>query len=218
MATLVLIRHGQARDGLSPTGELQALRLRDYWARRGVTFDDAFSGSLTRQRQTAELALGGATQVRPAFNEYDAEGILTHLAPTLAAGDPGFARLWADRQGGNRGFQKMFEVLVPKWMDGSLAAPGVETWAAFHTRVAEAIHQVQRDSPSGRRVAVFTSGGVIGVAVALALRTPDHSALEANWRVKNGSLTEFTFTRDRLSLDSFNAIPHLDDPALVTFR
>jgi hypothetical protein len=36
--------------------------------------------------------------------------------------------------------------------------------------------------------------------------------------VRNCSLTEFVFSGERISLDSFNAIPHLDDPALRTFR
>ena len=64
----------------------------------------------------------------------------------------------------------------------------------------------------------FTSGGFIGVAVQIALGAPDPSGLEVNWRVRNSSLTEFLFSRGRLSLDSFNAIPHLDDEALRSFR
>jgi hypothetical protein len=67
-------------------------------------------------------------------------------------------------------------------------------------------------------VAAFTSGGFIGVSVQLALSAPDRSGLEVNWRVRNCSLTGFLFSGGRLSLDTFNAIPHLDDPALRTFR
>jgi broad specificity phosphatase PhoE len=67
-------------------------------------------------------------------------------------------------------------------------------------------------------VAVFTSGGVIGVTVQNVLNAPEPLALEINWRVRNCSMTEFIFSRDRLSLDSFNTIPHLDDPALRTYR
>jgi len=67
------------------------------------------------------------------------------------------------------------------------------------------------------RVALFTSGGFIGTSVRLALDTPDPMALEVNWRVRNCSLTEFVFTKDRFTLDSFNALPHLEDPALWTY-
>jgi hypothetical protein len=42
-------------------------------------------------------------------------------------------------------------------------------------------------------------------------------ALEVNWRVRNCSLTEFVFTKDRFTLDSFNALPHLENPALWTY-
>jgi len=42
--------------------------------------------------------------------------------------------------------------------------------------------------------------------------------LELHWRLRNGSLTEFAFTRDRFTLDSFNTVPHLDDPALWSYR
>ena len=70
----------------------------------------------------------------------------------------------------------------------------------------------------GQRVAVFTSGGVIGVAVQSALGAPDDTAIELNWRVRNGSLTEFIFSRARFSLEWFNAFPHLDEPRLRTFR
>jgi hypothetical protein len=40
-------------------------------------------------------------------------------------------------------------------------------------------------------------------------------AMELNWRIRNCSLTELIFTRSRVSLDVFNATPHLEE---VTFR
>jgi broad specificity phosphatase PhoE len=224
MGTLVLVRHGQAcpfeenGDRLSPTGELQALRLHEHWTRRGVTFDEVLSGTLVRQRRTAEIATGRAPEERSEFNEYDADGILGRLGPALADWDTAFAGLWADRTKGNREFQRMFEVLIPKWMDGTLSGQGVEPWNGFRGRVQRALRQIQRQSGSGRRIAVFASGGVIGTVTAIALGAPDSTAVAVNWRVKNCSMSEFTFSNSRLSLDSFNGIPHLDDPALVTFR
>jgi broad specificity phosphatase PhoE len=74
------------------------------------------------------------------------------------------------------------------------------------------------DAGSGKRIVAFTSGGPIGVTVQFALGAPDRAALELNWRVRNSSLTEFVFTRDRFTLDMFNAAPHLDDEALLTYR
>jgi hypothetical protein len=53
--------------------------------------------------------------------------------------------------------------------------------------------------------------------VQQSLSAPEKSFLAVNWRVKNASITEFTFSRDRLSLDGFNNVEHLDE-ALRTYR
>jgi broad specificity phosphatase PhoE len=65
---------------------------------------------------------------------------------------------------------------------------------------------------------LFTSGGFIGSAVQRTLSGPVRTALELSWRIRNGSLTEFVFTRDRCTLDSFNTVPHLENPDLWTYR
>jgi broad specificity phosphatase PhoE len=83
--------------------------------------------------------------------------------------------------------------------------------------VLRALRRIQ-DGPSNRNVVLFTSGGPISVLVQAAIGAPERSFLEVNWRVKNCSLTEFTFSRERLSLDSFNALPHLERAELRTFR
>ena len=103
------------------------------------------------------------------------------------------------------------------WQQGHLELPNVESWVTFSRRVENGLKQVIKGG-SRRRVAVFTSGGPIGVAVQLALQAPEQSALELNWRVRNGSITELLFSGDKLSLDWFNAIPHLDEPQLRTYR
>jgi broad specificity phosphatase PhoE len=231
LAHLILVRHGQATafeadsDRLSPLGETQAHMLGEYWSRNGIVFNEAYSGSLVRQRSTAELARNDgvpAAEILPELNEYDAESMLRRLAPILAGRDAEFAKLAAANQGDdldrNRRFQKMFEALLARWVTGELEAPDVETWSSFRERVERGLRRVLRGEARGRRVVVFTSGGPIGVAVQVALGAPSRTALELNWRVRNSSLTEFLFSGDRLSLDSFNATPHLDDPALRTFR
>src|SRR5262249_25584270 len=118
----------------------------------------------------------------------------------------------------NRYFQKMFEAVTSVWLAGAISMDGVESWQAFCSRIRGALKSLITSEGSGRRVAVFTSGGVIGLAVQTALAAPDRQALEINWRVRNCSMTEFVFSRGRISFDSFNAIPHLDDPKLRTYR
>jgi broad specificity phosphatase PhoE len=213
MSTLTVVRHGQARpfdsnpDQLSPLGEEQARALAEYWKRIGVAFDEVWSGSLNRHRQTAELAVGPAVVVSDDWNEYDANGILHHFAPPYELEDG------ADR---NRKFQKIFEPAMLAWLAAG-EHPRVETWSVFRERVLRALRRIQ-DGPSNRNVVLFTSGGPISVLVQAAIGAPERSFLEVNWRVKNCSLTEFTFSRERLSLDSFNALPHLERAELRTFR
>ena len=213
MSTLTVVRHGQARpfdsnpDELSALGEEQARMLGEYWKRTEVGFDEVWSGSLTRQRQTAELAAARDIQISDDWNEYDANGILHHYAPPYELEDS------ADR---NRKFQKIFEPAMLGWLAAEEHAT-VETWGLFRARVLRGLRTIQ-DGPSNRSVALFTSGGPISVLVQAAIGAAERSFLEVNWRVKNCSITEFTFSRERLSLDSFNAVPHLDRAELRTFR
>jgi broad specificity phosphatase PhoE len=72
--------------------------------------------------------------------------------------------------------------------------------------------------PAGRRVVVFTSGGPIGFAVQFALRAPDQAFLDVNWRVRNCSITEFVYTGNRFTLDTFNGLAHIEDKELWTYR
>lgn len=215
MSTLTVIRHAQARpfekesDRLSETGELQACALSRYWDEHAVEFDEVWSGSLQRQRRTAELAAHGTVQISPDWNEYDAGGALRHFAPGFEHAPDGPER--------NRRFQKVLEAAMLAWLESPEPVDGVESWPAFRDRIRRGLRRIQ-DGPSNRRVAVFTSGGPIGVLVQTALDAPHRSFLEINWRVRNCSLTEFVFSAGRLSLDSFNAIPHLPDATLRTFR
>jgi broad specificity phosphatase PhoE len=213
MSTLTVVRHGQARpfdsnpDRLSPLGEEQSRALAEYWKRIGVTFDEVWSGSLNRQKQTADLVVGQAPETSPDWNEYDANGILHHFAPPYELED-------ADDR--NRKFQKIFEPAMLSWLAAEQHLT-VETWPLFRARVLRGLRRIQ-DGPSNRSVVLFTSGGPVSVLVQSAIGAAERSFLEVNWRVKNCSITEFTFSKDRLSLDSFNALPHLERAELRTFR
>ncbi|HYK18345.1 MAG TPA: histidine phosphatase family protein [Bryobacteraceae bacterium] len=208
MSTLVLVRHGQARpfqpnsDSLSKTGIEQARQLGEYWRAHGVTFDEVYSGALMRHRQTAEAAGFSNYEALPDFNEYNAEAILRAHPDWAPPTD-------------NRHLQEMFDVALPQWISAKLDAAGLETWTNFHERVVRGFRQiVDADRPS-RRVVVFTSAGPIGVILQTVLCAPERTAIELHWRIRNCSLTELVFTRDRVSLDRFNTTPHLRE---VTFR
>jgi broad specificity phosphatase PhoE len=156
------------------------------------------------------------------FDEYDAGGILGTLLPLFADRDAAFKRLTDEFQAmaghpdKNRYFQRMFEALMDAWQRGEITNAAVESFAAFHSRASAAFQAIVSRGGS-RRVAVFTSGGPIGVCLQCALDAPPSTALRVNWRVKNASFTEMTFSEGRVSVDSFNVVHYLP-PELRTFR
>jgi broad specificity phosphatase PhoE len=237
MSTLLLIRHAQARafdvdsDKLTEKGVEQGRRLGDYLVQAGVEVDEVWTGKLERQLHTAKLvreafAAAGRPfpvgQIDPGFDEYDAGGILGTLLPLFAERDAAFKRLteefqaMAGRPDRNRYFQRMFETLMDAWQKGELTNAAVEPFTRFHERASAAFQAIVSRGGS-RRVAVFSSGGPIGVCLQTALEAPPRTALRVNWRVKNASFTEMTFSEGRVSVDSFNVVHYLP-PELRTFR
>lgn len=228
MSELILIRHGQATpfekdtDQLSPLGERQAQAVGRFLAGEGVQPTHVLHGALTRQRRTAQLAAETAGRSWPAptldarLDEYDGDGLIRTLAPILARQNPAFAEqvraFEAQRSARgperNRAFQLLLETLADAWQAGTVTDDKVEGWAAYRARV-EAASRDLLALPPGSTALAFTSGGVIGLLVALALGAPDAAALRLNWRVRNGSLTRLTFGGGRVSLDSFNEQGHL---------
>jgi broad specificity phosphatase PhoE len=233
VSTLTLVRHGQAQAfqkktaALSGIGEQQAAALARWWLAAGVSFDEVYTGSLPRQTHTEQIVARTFSEAGepwpqaccdPSWNEYDAPGVLARMVPA----SPYLAALAADFEAArgtpdqNRRFQRMFEAAMLAWLHGEIDADDVELWPAFRDRVSAALAQIVGGPPS-RRVAIFTSGGPIGFTAHYALQAPPRSFLEINWRIRNTSLTQFIFDRERLTLDSFNCISHLD-PDLRTYR
>jgi broad specificity phosphatase PhoE len=110
MSVLVLVRHAQASfsaddyDQLSSAGEAQARQLGDYWSRQTEVFDEVYVGPRWRHQQTANL-VGACYRsagrpwpdpvVLEELDEYDLDGLLGRLAPTLVGEDRAFTALSA---------------------------------------------------------------------------------------------------------------------------
>jgi broad specificity phosphatase PhoE len=239
VSRLFLVRHGQASflaadyDQLSPLGEAQSRLLGNYWAHRNLPFERIATGPRIRQKNTARLVAEAYRQagahfpeaiVMPEFDEYDAEGVLRGALPDLLQTSHevresyrlyGHASTPSDR---TKHFQAFFEIAVTKWMTGELLVPGVESWAEFSARVNRGISQFISQCGHGVNAAIFCSAGPITVAVARALHLTPLDTLKVLWMSRNGSYSEFWFSGDRFTLSAFNAVPHLDDPSLLTYR
>ena len=241
MSTLLLVRHGQARflsedyDRLSELGEAQARALAEFWLRRGVRPTSVYSGTLLRQQRTAEVvgdvfAAGDeywpSLQVLPGLDEYPADDIVERLGPVMAAQDAAVARLMRaveiadDAASRYKSIHRMLEAVMAGWVEGGYeesAIPGLMSWTTFSNGVRSALESMMAAAGSGSTVAVFTSGGPIGVSLQTVLQAPEIKAAETNWRIHNCSVTRFTFSGARISLDSFNDVSHLE-PNYLSFR
>jgi broad specificity phosphatase PhoE len=239
MGILLLVRHAQASfleqdyDKLSAVGEAQALVLGKYWARRNILFDRVWMGPRLRHKDTANLVRKsygkmGVTfpesLVMPEFDEYQAEAVLARSLPELIEKDERICKLHGVFQASSdpaerrASFQKLFEAVISKWVGGAISPQGVETWLEFCARVNSGLAKVFSASGHGERVAVFTSGGPIAVAMQRALRLSAESALGVSWMSRNSSWSEFLYSQERFSLSSFNVHAHIDDHAMLTYR
>jgi len=107
---------------------------------------------------------------------------------------------------------------MDRWLRGDGDVEGVESWTRFRERVLGGVRDLVEAYPSGKTVAVFTSGGPVCAVMQHALRIPDRQALDLGWVIKNGSLTEFRYSGDRFSLTGFNLVPHLNGDDMITYR
>lgn len=239
MSKLYIVRHGQASffsddyDKLSEMGERQSRVLAEYWIDRGEHFDEVYTGTLQRQQRTAEV-VGETfrerglewpeTHVFPGLDEYPADDVMDVLLPQLCERDERMRVLrdeFEASEGGParyRSFHRLLEAVMARWIGKDYEPGTLTTWEEFSGGVRGAFQEILEKEGNGRRVAVFSSGGPVGISVQTALGAPEIKAAELNWRVHNCSFTEFTFSGSRLALDSFNAVPHLSDPELLTYR
>ena len=231
MSTLLLVRHGQAElftdnyDRLSDLGFSQAEALGRFWLERGIRPDLVFAGSMTRQQQTANkigevFAESGedwpSLQEHVGLNEYPAKEITESLLPAMRAADSSLDQLASDLESSNsradkyRSLHRILEAVVARWVMGDYGDVDVPlSWSTFSESVRSALRDVMSNSGSGKTIALFTSGGPVAVSVQTILQAPDIKAADLNWRVHNCSVTRYTFSGERVSLDAFNDVAHL---------
>ena len=239
MSRLFLVRHAQASfleqtyDKLSALGETQARLLGRFWAGHKLIFDRVCSGPCVRQKDTATIVAAAyqkanlafpEIQVMPEFDEYQGEAVLEGSLAALLESDREISSLHDafqashDPQSRRRTFQKIFEAVIGKWVDGKIPSNSVEPWRDFALRVNAGLTKFLGGGAKNERIAIFTSGGPIGLAVQRALDLTAQNALRVSWMAQNCSFSEFLYSKDRFTMSSFNSVPHLDDPSLQTHR
>ena len=229
MATIYLVRHGQASfgkenyDQLSPRGWEQG-RILGRWLAGKVEPGAVFGGNLQRHRETVEAITTGYgvslpdMQVLEGLNEFDHLEVVERLRPEWADKQV-MARDLASFPKPARAFQQAFEKAVTRWVSGEFDQEYSETWNGFRQRVGHALDQLI-NLADGADVIVSTSGGPIAVIAQRLLELSDRKALEMNNVIANTSVSRILYSGPRRSLAVFNNYSHLEaeDPALVTFR
>ncbi len=237
MSRLILVRHAQASihaadyDQLSPLGERQAVALAEHWLRLGVELDAVYSGPLRRQRHTAELVAGAyresdrswpSLQTLPHLAEHQGLAVVKHLRGAMAPHDEKVAawveRLEDDPPNRLEIYLEMFRYLTRRWVREDLPIDDLpfESWKAFRARVEQGMETLALEHEGGRTVAAFASAGSIAAMVGRALELADERVLEMSWAARNITTTELLFSGGRWAVRSFNALPHLTDPSMIT--
>lgn len=238
MSTTYFFRHGQAGqrddyDRLSETGREQARLLGEYLRREGMRFDRVVVGGLRRQRETAEIVLAelragglepGRVESDERWNEFDLDVVYAGIAPQLAADDTVFKAGYEEierrmREGDghiHREWTHADTLVVKAWIEGRYEIDG-ESWAQFVARVQAAGRDLA--GANGATIAVFTSATPISIQVANALgsRNPLHVMRLAGAAI-NTNYSVIAWREGEPHLGCFNAVPHLADRAMRTFR
>jgi probable phosphoglycerate mutase len=200
---LLLVRHGQSEayvagkpfplvgghgdPPLSELGRAQALRVCDRLA--GVGIDAIYVTTLCRTAQTA-VPLAERLGLTPAIEPELHEVYLGEWEGGL------YRKMVADF---HPIAQRMFT--EERWD----VIPGAESLASFDGRVRAAISRIAAGH-AGQRVAVFTHGGVIGQALALATGSRPFAFNASD----NASVSRMIITGTKWYIRTFNDTAHLD--------
>ncbi|QDT46097.1 bifunctional RNase H/acid phosphatase [Symmachiella dynata] len=243
MSTLYLVRHAQASffeddyDQLSERGCEQARQLGKALAARRVQFDCVITGPAKRHRDTAAWTAQAyqtaglpfpEPMVIDELDEHGADVILRQSLDTIIGEHPHLLELAENyrrsREGDNhdrnaiqKHFQRLFEAVTKLWVADKIVVAGVEPYAQFHARVCRGLKKTTGNQPRGSHVLAFSSVGPMTVILQQSLGLEHEAALQLGWRLRNCTVNQFLFSDNRLTLDSFNSVAHLEDD-IVTYR
>ena len=239
MSLLTVVRHGQASflkenyDELSPLGEIQSRKLGAYWLKQGKRFDSVYYGPRERQIRTGEIIARMYKEARGSwpepvtlehFDEFPAEEVVRTFLPVLADKYPHLAvrirefHSADDPEVKRRSLDRTLHEVAQRWISCEVDSSEIPSWQDFLDRVAEGLRIVREQSPKSSQVAVFTSSGPTAAAARVALGLTPLKTLDVTWMPRNASYSEFLFSGERFTMATFNCVPHLEAPELLTYR
>jgi broad specificity phosphatase PhoE len=200
--------------------------LAQWFAKQPHAIDRVVCGPCKRHLQSAEATLAlpatgsQGAEIIDELDEFDAFRLFgwfmqreddprsAEIRKMMMAQDPTQARALG----------KLLEQVTLEWARGEHVIPSMATWAQTRQRMETGIQKVTGSMKSSERVALFTSGGPVGVAIGMALELSDEKTMQMCWAVYNASFSRFLVNDGLFSLDSLNNLPHLENEALITRR
>ena len=247
MTTLLFARHGQASfgkkdyDKLSTLGMQQAYMLGRQYAQSKRAINAVISGSLLRQRESADHFLKGylknnqtqldhtqsnftpsdqhstITPTQPvtvieSLNEYNHEDIFIKYNPKFNTVS-GVLEAIGDALEPEERLAELFQNAMVRWHSGDHDADYLESWPVFNERVKQALQDVMQHAKRYEleTVLVFTSGGVIAALTAHLLGQGSLTAHDVNKSLVNTGVTSIQITNQKPRLLSLNEHSHLYD-------
>ncbi|MFN8260425.1 MAG: histidine phosphatase family protein [Chitinophagales bacterium] len=220
MATIYLIRHGQAQfgmeeyDALSPTGIEQAKLLGATFLQRIVIPTKIISGAMKRHQQTMQYCLekmhlaNMEISTNKDWNEFDHRDILTKYEPRYADLNELKKDIFLDKSPK----EKITEVLtgaVTRWTSGQFNDYN-ESWTTFCERVKNGLQKIEKESQKEDIVFVFSSGGSISVIMQQILDLSVQKTFELQLNIANCSITKLRTSSRGTQLLSFSDYAHFD--------
>lgn len=213
MPTICLLRHGQARfgsddyDALSELGVEQAVVAAHALAARGIRTTVLVSGSMRRQRSTAQATADvlGLDNIRidARWDEFDAHGLVAQSTGADAARGMTSAE-----------FQSLLDDALTQWIGSDN-----EAWRRFVDGPVSAVYELATSVPRGSDAVVVTSAGVIAALCGRLLGAGTAGIVALNRVAVNAAITTLAASEHRVSLVSFNDHAHLlGDRRLLTHR
>jgi broad specificity phosphatase PhoE len=220
MATIFLIRHGQAQfgmeeyDALSPTGIEQAKILGKSFVERKIIPSKIISGAMKRHQQTMDYCLETMQLSRTEkitnndWNEFDHRDIIAKYEPRYADLNELKKDIFLDKSPK----EKITEVLVgavTRWTSGQFNDYN-ESWTTFCERVKNGLQKIEKDSLKEDVVFVFSSGGSISVIMQQILDLSVQKTFEMQLNIANCSITKLKTSSRGTQLLSFSDYAHFD--------
>lgn len=234
MASITLIRHGQASfgaenyDQLSPLGYQQAEHLGRFFNDTGRRVEGIIMGGMDRHQQSYESFakmfshLGGFQPlVMPEFNEFDHEQVL--LIGNNLSHKSEIGELVAHADNPKATIFTLFSKAVARWQSGQHDSDYSESWSVFKQRAwqgflnaAEYANQLGDDA----HVVVFSSGGVISSIAGQLLGVSDKKIFELNFSMANSAMTHVKVKGSRHTLMTLSEHSYLHHPeqSLITWH